>query len=268
MAVCGVEPEEGILQILLTGCVKNLGKRSFADLAAFDDDADAVAELLCFPHDVGGDEHQLAGFLRRYKGMAPRPEASDPKTIDLEGDFNQWNNVLPAFKDYICEMRARNSKGAPKGTMYTNNSGRNDFEEMKVTFDNDNIYFYVKTYGYISSRTGTNWMLLYIDSDRDKKTGWEGYDYALNMEVLSDNATTLKERKDDSWETVCECSYRLKGEEMMICVPRKALGLDGGKPSFYFHWMDNSYKLDDISEFFIHGDSAPERRYNYWYEPK
>jgi len=209
--------------------------------------------------------YQLAGFLRRYKGMAPRHKASGPKRISLKGDFSQWDKVSPSFKDFAGELRNRDSKGAPKGTEYFNSTARNDFEEMKVAYDRRNVYFYVKTAGDISPREG-NWMLLYIDADRDKTTGWEGYDYSLNMEVLSDDVTTLKARKGNSWETVCECSYVLKGDRMMVSVPRKALGLDGTKPSFYFHWVDNTATLDDIREFFVNGDSAPERRYNFWYE--
>ncbi len=212
--------------------------------------------------------YQLAGFLRRYKGMAPRPEASRSRKINLGGSFRQWDKVRPAFRDYAGELRTRNSAGAPKGTAYVNETARNDFQEMKVTYDRKNVWFYVQTAGDITPRTDANWMLLYIDADRDKETGWEGYDYAVNMEVLSDGLTTLKARRGEGWETVCECPYRMEGDRMMVGVPRQALGLDGAKPSFYFHWVDNIQKLDDIGEFFVNGDSAPERRYNYWYEAK
>ena len=52
---------------------------------------------------------------------------------------------------------------------------------------------------------------------------------------------------------------------MQIAVPRSALGFSE-KPSFYFHWVDNIQRLDDIREFFVNGESAPERRYNYFYD--
>ncbi|MDD6773008.1 MAG: hypothetical protein PUD85_03535, partial [Bacteroidales bacterium] len=59
--------------------------------------------------------------------------------------------------------------------------------------------------------------------------------------------------------------YSYSGDRMQIAVPREALGM-AGKPSFYFHWADNIQKTDDIREFFVNGDSAPERRYNYSYD--
>jgi len=37
-------------------------------------------------------------------------------------------------------------------------------------------------------------------------------------------------------------------------------------PALDFHWADNVQSLDDISEFGLHGDSAPNRRWNYRYE--
>ena len=54
---------------------------------------------------------------------------------------------------------------------------------------------------------------------------------------------------------------------MEIAVPKKLLG-QGDRPDFYFHWADNIRKPDDIVEFFLNGESAPERRYNYHYKAK
>lgn len=211
--------------------------------------------------------YQLAAFIRRYKGMKEPQKASGSKTIDVSSAaFDAWGDVRPVFRDFEGDTRVRVSQGAPKDVTYTNSTGRNDFVESRVTYDEDNVYFYVKTANDIYDGERTNWMMLYIDSDKDKATGWEGYDFAVNMEVLSDTKTTLKKRTEDGrWETVCECEYSYTGSRMQIAVPRSALGFEE-KPSFYFHWVDNTQKLDDISEFFVNGDSAPERRYNYFYD--
>jgi hypothetical protein len=48
----------------------------------------------------------------------------------------------------------------------------------------------------------------------------------------------------------------------MIVIPKDILGIKG-KAAFDFHWADNIQKLGDISEFSLHGDSAPDRRSNY-----
>lgn len=136
--------------------------------------------------------------------------------------------------------------------------------ESRVAWDKSNAYFYVKTAKKITPWSDTNWMMLYIDADKDKNTGWEGYDYVVNMSVNSPDETTLKRWSNGSWETVALCPYQVAGCEMEIAVPLKQLDLTE-KPAFYFHWVDNIQKLNDINEFFINGESAPERRYNYYY---
>ena len=212
--------------------------------------------------------YQLAGHLRRYKGMAPPPKYSGSKKIAIDGMFKEWKNVLPRFEDFAGELKNRDAAGTPRGVYYTNTTVRNDIVESRVTYDRENIYFYVRTAEPLTSWSGQNWMMLYIDSDRDKCTGWEGYDFVVNMEVLSPEQTTLKRRTDTGWETVEHCDYRYDGCELEVAVPRRALLQSAGKPDFYFHWVDNIQKLDDINEFFVNGESAPERRYNYNYQAR
>ena len=209
--------------------------------------------------------YQLAGHIRRYKGMKPRQKASPAKQIAIDGQFGKWESIEPRFEDFVGELKKRNISGAPRGTYYTNNTARNDIAESRVTYDENNIYFYVKTASPMSPWSDPNWMMLYIDSDRNKETGWEGYDFVVNMEVVSANKTTLKKRDRDGWTTVAECDYRQSGNRMEIAVPRALLG-QTGSPAFYFHWVDNIQRLDDIREFFVNGESAPERRYNYYYK--
>ena len=58
--------------------------------------------------------------------------------------------------------------------------------------------------------------------------------------------------------------YRVSGNEIAIAVPRSLLGLSEDSPvRLDFHWADNIQKPDDIREFFVSGDSAPNRRFNY-----
>lgn len=212
--------------------------------------------------------YQLASFIRRYKGMRIPSAVSDPKEISVSGSFSQWSDVLPVFRDFAGELRTRDNAGAPKGTHYSNFTARNDIVESRVTYDDNNIYFYVKTDAPLTSWSDSNWMMLYIDTDKDKASGWEGYDFVVNMEVKSESETTLKQRIVTGWKTIATCPMKISGNEIMIAVSRYDLLQDRNKPSFYFHWVDNTQKLDDIQEFFVNGESAPERRYNYYYNAK
>ena len=211
--------------------------------------------------------YQMASHIRKYKGMKPMPEASPAQTVSIDGKFEEWAGVSPAFADFEGDVVHRNNVGAPKGTNYVNETGRNDIVEARVTYDNDNVYFYVKTARPITSYTDPDWMYLYIDADKDKTTGWEGYDYLINREVKSDKKTTLMKRVADGWGEAIEVDYICSGNQMEIAVPKSAIG-QKEKPDFYFHWHDNIGTIDDLQSFFVNGDSAPERRYNYHYKAR
>jgi hypothetical protein len=67
------------------------------------------------------------------------------------------------------------------------------------------------------------------------------------------------------WEPVGQASYRVNGNTMELAVSRKLIRQTAATPTFDFHWADNIQKLDDIAEFGVNGDSAPNRRWNYRY---
>ena len=50
---------------------------------------------------------------------------------------------------------------------------------------------------------------------------------------------------------------------MEIAIPLALLSADNSSLTINFHWADNIQKWNDITEFFINGDSAPERRFDY-----
>lgn len=208
--------------------------------------------------------YQLVNHIRKYKGLAP-PQATSPgKTISIGGDFAEWNNVTPIYKDAIGDTQHRNFKNVNNSGMYTNTTGRNDIIESRVTSDENNVYFYTKTANPLTAWNSPNWMFLFIDVDRNKNTGWEGYDYVVNQDVNSATETTIKKWENNSWSQVGICAMFTAGNELEIAVPKSTLGIDSN-PNVFFHWADNMQQLDDITQFFINGESAPDRRFNYQY---
>ena len=207
--------------------------------------------------------YQLITNIRKYKGMASPQVFSAPVSMALDGDFTKWDNVSPVFKDPTGDIMHRNYKGYDPTVIYTNITGRNDIIESRVTFDTDNIYFYVKTTQAITPSTDPNWMLLFIDVDRNTGTGWEGYDYVVNLGVKSSTETSLKQWDGKNWGNEVTIPYTLTGKEMELSLPRTAVLMDKSTPEFYFHWSDNAQQLDSINCFFTEGESAPDRRFNY-----
>ena len=214
--------------------------------------------------------YQLVRYARQRKGVRPVPAASAPKTINLAGDFSDWSDVAPEFRDAVGDTLARNWPGT-FGNLpnYTNNSGRNDFTLMKVARDANNFYFFAQCNSNVTSYTGSNWMTLFIDVDQNHQTGWEGYDFAVNLGSRTTTTTTLSQNQTTTngwtWTTVrSDIAYTVSSNRFMLAIPRAALGLTTDPVQFDFHWADN-YQTNAIADFGVDGDSAPDRRFNYRY---
>ena len=79
--------------------------------------------------------------------------------------------------------------------------------------------------------------------------------------------TTIKRyegsNSEGSWVTVAEIPIRREGACLELSVPRALLGLEGNALSFDMKWSDNAQELVDPISLCTHGDTAPNRRFNY-----
>ena len=214
--------------------------------------------------------YQMVDYIRRFKGARSVPKAGAPKTIKIDGSFKDWANIGPEYLDDPFDAEHRDHDGWGSAGHYTNTTGRNDFIALKVARDSKFIYFYARTREPITPHTDPNWMMLFINTDLDPKTGWNGYNFVVNRKVLNNDATRLESYGHYSllvgnWRATVR--YAVKGCEMELAVPRKALGFeDPSKPiSFDFKWADNIQKFDPI-EFTVNGDTAPNGRFAYRFE--
>ena len=216
--------------------------------------------------------YQLVHNVRRYKGVPPLPRSSGEKTIDIAGGFEQWVDVSPDFTDPIHETLPRDYPGVAR-LHYTNQTGRNDFRLMKVARDADNLYFYVETNDAITSWQDPHWMLLLLNTDGKQETGWQGYNYIVNLHVEDQNNTWLAAHKSNAaadvwdWEKTTRLPMWVEGNRMHLAIPRDVLGLAGNnKPlTLDFKWADNIQTQGDILDFYLSGDVAPQARFNYRY---
>ncbi len=208
--------------------------------------------------------YQLASWVRRFKGVRPQPTAAGPSNIVIDGDFEDWVNVLPEFRDTIGDVSHQNNPGYG-GVVLKNDTGRNDFVIAKAAFDETTLFFFAQTQKPITPYTDAYWMLLLIDSDQNATTGWLGYDYVLNLEVSSETESTLKAWRNNTWETCGKVSYAVNGNGLELSVPRALVQQNAATPSFDFHWADNIQSFEGVAELGVNGDSAPNRRWNYRY---
>ena len=210
--------------------------------------------------------YQMVSNIRKFKGMERPQKAGAPKTITVDGDFSDWNRVRPKFTDYRGDTVHRNYPGWGDQLHYVNTQGRNDIVMSKVSRDAENIYFYVKTAAPISSSSDSSWMMLFIDTDRSKETGWEGYDVVLNR---SAPGVLEKSSKGWNWSKATPVDFNVTGCEMELVIPRSALELPAEQPlDIEFKWVDNLNRPGDIMGFYNCGDAAPGGRFNYWCSEK
>ncbi|MFI4911944.1 MAG: hypothetical protein ACIAQZ_09790 [Sedimentisphaeraceae bacterium JB056] len=210
--------------------------------------------------------YQMVSNIRKYKGVSQLVNNDQAVNMTIDGNFSEWESVESVYYDTYGDTIHRNHLGYGS-TPYVNTTGRNDIIESKVAFDAYNVYFYAKTAEGLTSNTGSNWMLLFINSDQDSSTGWEGYDYVVNRN-RRDTLASLERFTGSDWllESVGLVSYSYSGNEIEITIARNLINQDGRRDiEFDFHWVDNIQNEGDIAEFAVNGDSAPNRRFNYRY---
>lgn len=212
-----------------------------------------------------GDDYyyQMVANIRRFKGMPPEQPASAPQTVSLQ-DFGPWESVLPAFRSPEGNTLHRDSPGW-KGYHYTNNTGRNDIVLAKVVRNDKYVYFYVQTAQALTPHTDPKWMRLFIDVDRNKKTGWEGYDYVVNRRSPGQKAILEKSLSGWHWKEAGQVDYNVEDNKLVIRIPRKMLGIHDAV-DLEFKWSDNMQKDGDIMDFWLNGDVAPAGRFNFHYK--
>lgn len=202
--------------------------------------------------------------VRKFKGMTQPAVASTEKEITI-GSFSGWNDVLPEYPHYKGNTLHRSHDGYGS-LFYTNTTGRNDIVMAKVARDAQNLYFYVETSDTLTHPTETDWMQLFIDIDRNKSTGWEGYDFMLNR--TSPTQTMTLERSIDSWNwtSVGQVNYAIDSNKIEIEIPRTMLGEHASDTlDFEFKWADNAQLDGNILNFYTNGDAAPGGRFNFRY---
>lgn len=210
---------------------------------------------------------QMVANIQKAKGTAPTVVQDTRKAINITGGFEQWADIPVTYTDPTGDTLYRNSDGFG-GSHYTNQTGRNDILEAKMTADTQNLYVYVKTAESITKfDTDSSWMQLYLNTDR-KDSGWYGYDFIINHTAKDSFTTTVAQYNGRNgaygFEDVGEVTYRVKDNEMMIAIPLSLIGIEGYlELDLEFKWADSRSVYDEMEDFYCNGDAAPLGRMNY-----
>ncbi len=209
--------------------------------------------------------YQMIDFIRRYKGIAETPVADHQGSINIY-DLSSWDGIEMTYRDSLYDTEFRNTVCYDEAYRYINNTGRNDFDYAKVSQDANAFYFLAKTSHDIVIDNDADWMNLYLNTDGDATTGWEGFDYVLNRDRDS-FVVTVERFKDNTYETevVGGAYYYLEGDAMAIRVSKDILGLEGKADRLIFKWADNADVKGDPMAFMDLGDTAPDNRFGFLY---
>ncbi|MDR2037679.1 MAG: hypothetical protein LBQ60_07125 [Bacteroidales bacterium] len=210
--------------------------------------------------------YQLISNIRKFKGMEAPEKVSPPTSVTI-GKKGEWDNVLPYYRHYKGNTLHRSHRGR-YDQYYINNSGRNDITGAKVARDSEKIYFYVETAEKLTSSNDRNWMMLFIDIDRDKATGWNGYDYVINRINPKKNKAFVEKSAGNWWEwnSSGEVKFTVNDRILEIEIPRSLLDLSNKKINIEFKWSDNMQETGNIMDFYVNGDVAPGGRFNFVYQ--
>lgn len=207
--------------------------------------------------------YQLVDNVRRYKGAQTLPPVT-PRPIAIDGRFADWAHVQPEFRDALGDPAHRNQVGVGSAGRYVNASGRNDIITAKVSYDQHNVYFYVRTRDKVTPENGGDWMRLYLNTDSNYKTGWLGYDFAINGHPDA-KATSIERNVGGryQWKPTGQVRVAVHRNEIEIAVPISMLGAKAPPGHIDFKWADHCYAHGDWTDFTLNGDAAPDDRFNY-----
>ncbi len=210
---------------------------------------------------------QMMTHIRRYK-YEPLIDTALTlhKTIDVGGAVAQWDDVNAIYRRVGQDDGERKKYGASKTVDYACDPVRNNIVEVRVTSDDENLYFMIETTDPIVETGTQNWMNLFIGRGRPAQgKGWEGYEFAVNREREDNTATVEVLGADFTGTKVGEATFSVQGNVMQIRVPRAAVGLEAGG-DFYFKVADGVESPAEIMNYYSSGRSLPLGRLSYLYQ--
>ncbi len=208
--------------------------------------------------------YQMVANIRRYKGARPIPPVQS-REIVVDGRFEDWQDVSPEYRDTRGDPVNRDHKGWGKELRYVNTSGRNDLELAKVSLGSQSLFFYLRTREARQPPDRLDGTLLLIDLDSRADTGWLGYDLIVNHQPGDDGSLLLQWNQDgqNAWGQATPVAWRSAGKELELAIPRSDLKLDRMPFQIDFKWVDHLPQIDSWADFTLHGDVAPNDRFNF-----
>ena len=206
---------------------------------------------------------QMIQSIREFKKATEFTARGKSKKIDISAGLEQWSDIDNIYLPTANDNYFRDSFAIDNKIHYKTEPAENNITEVRVTHDNNNIYFLIKTENDITkNHRQPGWMNVLLSAGEPKKQGWESYRFVVNRRLegsfdeLNCAGTTVTYRKTDIF---------VDKNTMQITVPRDIIGADK-TDGFYFKVADSVSNVRDINEYYVSGKVLPMGRLSWYYK--
>lgn len=206
----------------------------------------------------------LTDFIRKYKGVRPAP-VSEEMTVDIEAGKAAWEIVKLKY----CNYKGEDRKGTD-GYISDRTGALKEYSETvknrvltsKASHDKEYFYFMAQTDKDYEGGDGA--LSLLINSDKNPKTGENGYDYILGRKE-GRVEKIIKTGDGFSYEDIGSYKYFADGDTLGIRINR-ALIENTESFDMEIKWVSGGFH--DVLDFYSSLNTAPIGRFNYVFTDK
>ena len=196
--------------------------------------------------------------------FAPAVHYEYPATTpDITTDDAAWASA-PTYRDFTGECADRNFKAMAGELVYTDTTGRNDIDTIRILHDAEYLYFRIACVEDITAHkeSDTGWMNLWLKTANAEGELFCGYEYVINRDLNGSKSAILNAKG----QSVGEADVTVVGKVMIVRVPLTAIGLDAHNYQIEFKVTDNVRDMEnDPLNLYSTGDAAPIGSLNFSY---
>jgi len=206
---------------------------------------------------------QMIQNIRKYKGINNIMTPSESITIDITANISQWDSIKYVQRNIDDSFPVRDSYGGAKTIRYIQPAPINKLQEIKVTHDNQYLYFYIKCKENINIKD--NSINLFIGIGDPSLKRWESYDYLIGKKYENGKTEIGLLNSDFSTTTKGYADYYLNNNIIQIRIFKSIISLNEIIDKFYFKVASEVEKPSYIMSYYVSGSAMPMGRLSYMY---
>ncbi len=207
---------------------------------------------------------QMISNIRRYKGITQAGNASKKKKIDISSGTAQWNEIPAVASNFHTNSFGRDSYGASTVAYYTQPAPSNNITDIKLSYDETNIYFLIRTKSRLNL-SGANALNILLGTGDPGLKNWESYEYLIGETVDGKNLSVGRLNGEFETTAVGNAKMIQTDNTIQIECPRQLIGLNSAR-RFYFKLASGVIDPSEIMSYYTSGISLPLGRLSYMYE--